>query len=75
MMLNGNTPARTPRSGTPTIAHHEIDHQIHEPTGYTDTQFSGKEAQLGVVIKALQIKGFIPKHLVENEVLPLGLGC
>jgi hypothetical protein len=70
--LNGNnTPARTPRSGTPITTHLSVpgmNHKIHEKTGYTDTRFSGKDAQLGIVIKALQSKGFIPNDLVENEV-------
>jgi hypothetical protein len=44
-----------------------MNHKIHEKTGYTDTRFPGKEAQLDVVIKALHSKGFIPKDLVENE--------
>jgi hypothetical protein len=70
-VIGNSSPARTPRSGTPTIAHHEVNHKINERTGYTDVRFLGKEAQLSVVIRALQTKGFIPGHLVENEVVTL----
>jgi hypothetical protein len=77
--LNGssggsNTPARTPRSGTPATTHMTLpgkNHKIHEKTGYTDTRFTGKEEQLQIVIKALKAKGFIPADLVENEVPPV----
>jgi hypothetical protein len=74
--LNGstggsNTPARTPRSGTPMSTHLPLpgkNYKIHEKTGYTDTRFAGKEEQLQIVIKSLKAKGFIPNELVENEV-------
>jgi hypothetical protein len=68
-----NTPARTPRSGTPIATTHLSlpgkGHKIHEKTGYNETRFAGKEEQLRLVIKSLRQKGFIPHELVETEVL------
>jgi hypothetical protein len=78
LLNGGNTPARTPRPGTPITTHLTVpglNHKIHEKLGYTDTTFHGKEKQLQIVIKALQAKGFIPNELVENEVNRLFSTC
>jgi len=68
------TPARTPRSGTPSSSAHvslagnNKSNKIQEKQGYKDTRFPGKTDQFRLVVKTLLSKGFIPLDLVENEV-------
>lgn len=36
--------------------------------GYSDNEFAGKAEQMAEVIAFIKSKGFLPEHLVDNEV-------